>query len=507
MNRFKDEIRRLGSRDKPFMALSTCVLIALVVVLNVLIFSLTNAFGLYFPKNSASEFTISGNTDSLFEDVPKGREVTVTFCMDKETLKAHATGKYVHDTAQQFAERYPFIKIKYVNMLTKADEDGKIFDFDKYTVDMRGKETQIRQNTVIFSSGENYRVVTDSYSSAGFADFFSLDGNGSVFAYVGERIMAGMISWVLTDSHGTAYMTQKHGETADVSFANILTCAGYYIDVINLRDNEVPNDADLVVISNPTTDFYRLESGTAGRSEIERLEDYLEKGGSLYVSLDPGAKRLPVLEGFLAEWGVKVVGKENDKGVHEHAIVKDTTLGISTDGYAFVADYADNTDAGAVAALATKYKNGGVLLASSGALLLDEALGARPLLTSSGAASLALGGKTIDTAGSYTVASFTERENDDGTVARVVVIPTVYLTAQDALLSDRYVNTDFLYSVLKTSLGASTAPIGCTTYTYYTTALENLTMQNARIFTALVLLIPASLAVAGTVVIVRRRNR
>ena len=507
MKKIIGAIKRLASRERSYAALATCVLIALVVVMNVLIFALTSAFGLYIYSPEITDLSISGNTDNLFLNVPSGREVTITFCMEEQTLKSHSTGQYVWQTVKQFEERYDFVNIKYVNMLTKRDENGEIFNFDKYATDMRGKKTPIRQNTVIFSSGDNYRVVTDSYSSLGFADFFSLNGSGEAYAYVGERIVAGMISWVLTDTHGTAYMTQKHGETADVSFANILTCAGYYIDVINLRDNEVPSDADLVVISNPTSDFYRLGEGIIGRSEIESLEAYLERGGNLYVTLDPHVKQLPVLEGFLAEWGVKLVNYTDDKGVFSRALVRDTSLGISTDGYAFVAEYADSVGAGNVKALATGYTNGGVLLASTGALKLDSSLGAYPLLTSSASSTLSAAGKVIDSDGSYAVASYTERKNDNGTYAKVVVVPTIYLTAQDALISEGYTNTDFLYSVFYAIFSAKSAPLGCTTITYNTTVLENLTMKNARTYTALVMAIPLALSVVGTVIIVRRRNR
>ena len=510
MKKIKDALKRLGSKDRSTALLSTCVLIALVVVLNVLIFSLTSAFGLYIYSPDTTNLEITGNTDALFSTLSDGKEVTITFCMEENTLKEHTTGRYVLKTVKQFAERYSFIKVKYVNMLTKRDENGEIFDFSKYSKDMLGNETPIRQNSVIFSSGRNYKVVTDTYSSVGFADFFSLDGNGLVYAYVGERIVAGMTAWVLNDTHGKAYMTQKHGETADVSFANILTCAGYYIDVINLQDKTADyklTDADLVVISNPTSDFYRLVDGAEGRSEIEKLEDYLKDGGNLYVNLDPHVKRLPVLEGFLAEWGVKLIGREDENGMYSRALVRDTSLGVSTDGYAFVAEFADNRGADNVKALATAYNKGGVLLASTGALLLDESLGARPLLTSSPSSTLAAAGKTIDTAGTYSVASFTERQNENGSYSRVVVVPTIYLTAQDALISERYNNTDFLYSVYKAMFGAESVPLGCKTVAYNTTVLENLTMKSAHTFTALMLAIPVTLGIVGTVIIVRRRNR
>ena len=42
---------------------------------------------------------------------------------------------------------------------------------------------------------------------------------------------------------------------------------------------------------------------------------------------------------------------------------------------------------------------------------------------------------------------------------------------------------------------------------YTAPILENLTMGKARLYTAIILAIPAALAVVGTITIIRRKNR
>ena len=507
MGKLKNGLKGLFAKDRETATLATCLMITAVVLVNVIVFTLTAAFGLYIYSPEYTDLSISGNTDALFADISDGREVTITFCMDEETLKTHETGSYVYKTVNQLRSRYSFIKVKFVNMLTKRDENGEIFPLDDYKVDMRGNESPIRSNTVIFSSGQNYRTVTDTYTSSGFSDFFSLDSTGSVYAYCGEEIVSSMIAWVLNDKHGVAYMTEKHGETADLAFANILTCAGYYIDTVNLREKKVPDDAELVVISNPTTDFYRLAEGVIGRSEIERLEEYLANGGNLYVSIDPLARRLPVLEGFLKEWGIELYGTEAEDGTYSRALICDTDLGVSADGYSFVSDFGDSMGASNVKSVVSSVTDGRVLVASSAALKLDENMNTGALLTVSDSASLVAGGKTVDTDGGYTVAAYSIRENLNGTRGRVVVIPTIYITASDALSSDVYANTDFLYATLHLILGARTMPIGCNVAGYQADILENFTMSDARLFTALIMAVPVALALIGSFIIIRRKNR
>ena len=129
-----------------------------------------------------------------------------------------------------------------------------------------------------------------------------------------------MISWVLQDEHPVAYFTQNHGETADVAFSNLLTCAGFYVEAINLRKSEIPEDAGMVIISNPTSDFEMTVDNSTVRGEINKLESYLERGGKLYVALDPYVKELKNLEGLLKKWGITLSGEYDENGI----LVRDT---------------------------------------------------------------------------------------------------------------------------------------------------------------------------------------
>ena len=189
------------------------------------------------------------------------------------------------------------------------NEKMEYVNVDKYTND---GQTKLRRHSVIFECGENYRVITDTYTSAGFAPFFVVNSEKIALAYNGEETIASMISWVLTDERKTVYFTQYHGEIVDIQFSNFLASAGYYVDVIDLRRDEVPLDADLLIISSPTSDF---EKGSGVRAEMDRLKTYVERGGNIYVSLDPYVKKqMPTLYSFLAEWGIKFSTSEDKDG-------------------------------------------------------------------------------------------------------------------------------------------------------------------------------------------------
>ena len=94
-----------------------------------------------------------------------------------------------------------------------------------------------------------------------------------------------------------------------------------------------------------------------------------------------------------------------------------------------------------------------------------------------------------------------------GASAKIFVVPSIYLAVSDALVSRGYSNKDFVYALLEKYFESGTAPYGCNDVIYETDTLENLTMRSARIYTAVIMAIPVALAVVGTVVIVKRRQR
>lgn len=526
----------------------TVVIILAVVMLNILAYTVTNAFGLYAYSKESEDLSISGNTDDMFADAIKiGKKVKITFCYPEDTLENHDTGRFVLETVRAFKERYPeFIDVRFINLLTKMDEDGNIVDLDRYkqiicphcskivnvsnldtsspsctycseklsSDDLAKPVSTFKQSSVIFECGEGrervFRVITDNYTSAGFVDFYILNSAGSIVSYNGEEVVAAMISWVLHDKHSTVYFTQNHGETADIAFTNLLTCAGYYVEVINLRKQEIPKDAGAIIISNPTSDFESSVEDAVARGEIEKLEDYLDGGGRLYVALDPYVKPLNNLEGLLAKWGIVVSGEKNDDGVVLRDVVQESADAITTDGYTFVATHADNEISNKILDKVQKYGSDRVLISNVVRLKLtsDESRGieAMPILVSGDTSTTHAGGKVTDREGNYTVAACSTK-TVNGKKSAVFVIPTAYITATDAFISEGYSNKDFLYATFEVLFDSHPAPYGCNQVMYDTQILENFTMGRARTYTAILLAIPAALALTGLIIIVRRKNR
>ena len=512
MGNFKKKMGAFFRGDKFSSSAVTALVLAVVIVANVALYAVCRLFNLYIHTTEKTDLSLSGSTDAYFEEAIKkakaeNKKVTISFCLPEEDISIHKTGAFVYETAKYFEERYPeFIEVRYIDIISQRLDGGKgaLVDLSKYKKDMRGKDTAIRTYSMIFEYGDSYRVVTDSYSGVGFADFYTLDSQQYSTSYNGEEVMAGLISWVVSDEHKSAYFTQNHSEIVDIAFSNLLACAGYYIDVVDLQRDDIPDECDLLVISNPSADFKKSRYGDA-YYEIEKIENYMQKGGNLYVALDPYVSSLPNLEGLLSEYGIAMSTTEKDNGASVRNIVTDDRDSIQSDGMTIVADYA-KTDLGErISKKVASFSKGSVIVRDVGALELSGT--AEPLLLSSSASVLDAAGKVVDDKGSYAVAAVSSREEQTGATSRVVVIPSVYIAVSDSLVSRGYVNKDFIFATFEEFFGAGNMPYGCKDIVYNTDTLENLKMGTAKLYTALIMLVPIAVSIVGAVVVIRRKNR
>lgn len=251
MNNFKQKLLSfLGGRNFASGVL-VAIVIASVVFVNVIAYTVTASFGLYIYTPERPDFTISDTFSEVFgEATDKGAEVTVTFCMYEDNVRTHSTGSYVLETAKRFEEKYgELISLRYINLITMYDQDGNdvseelaqyksIIEKEKeeYLAGKSSTYSALSKTSVIFRSGENYKIVTDTTSGSGYVDFFTLDAEGYVTSYNGEEIFASMINWVLKDEHPKAYFTTGHGESFNRNLYTALLCAGLVASIqIRLR--------------------------------------------------------------------------------------------------------------------------------------------------------------------------------------------------------------------------------------------------------------------------------
>ncbi|MBQ7356048.1 MAG: Gldg family protein [Clostridia bacterium] len=505
----------VGSRNFSSGVL-VAIIVAIAVFVNAIAYTLVSGFGLYFTFDSGEPLSITdGARDTFAEAKGEGKQIEIIFCMYEDDVKEHDTGALVYRTAKLLEEKYPdFIKIKYTNAITRLDSEGKPFDFGRFATQIN--ESTGETITNYFSStsviinckksdgmgnvAESFRVLTDKVTGSGFGDFYSINGSYEALSFNGEEIFTAMCSWVIRDEHKSAYVTVGHGETPDATLYNALLCAGYYINDLDLKRNEVPSNADLVIIANPKNDIERAAEGSSVRTELQKLISYKERGGNFFIMMDPYATKLPALTSLVSGFGISP--SLTDEGAPQ--LIKDNRDAITNDGFTIVAGYADGVTTDKMMA-AAGISEPAVIVRNASPLSLSG--NARPLLVSSPASVCQAGGETTDREGSYAIAAYSTAENGENPAASLFFTSSVYLLANDAMITDGYTNKDFLYSVFDVIFDGGDMPYGCTPVVYDTDILENLTLGTKILYTAIMMAVPTVVLALGIFVVVRRRNR
>lgn len=493
MKSMRQLVARVSRAAKGYGSVTTAMIalfIAVLAVLNVVIYALATKYSWYAYTTTTYEHEIGASSEVYFSDLStEGKTVKIRFCMQKDELEADTVFNLVHQSALQYAAKYSFIEVDYINIYTDPDEvTGYKYETDSET-GVRKKINDINTETVIIDGDGQFMVQQMS-------SFFILDSSQSIQAYNGEEVMSSMVHWVLTDEHKSVYFTRNHGETSNLSFYNLLVCAGYTVHELDLSTSEVPPDGDLVVISNPLYDFESAAPGSGIISEIERLGSFLERGGMLYVTLDPLVTGLSHLDALLAEWGL----------TRQAATVRDSSQALTADGLTLITRYPDSSIAKTISERIAPFDSGSVVLKSAAPIILTaSANGAatEAVLSSSPSAKAYASGELVSSDGNYTVAALSTSASGGS----IFLVSSIYLSAQDAIQSNSYANGDLLYALFEAAGGAS-VPLGTSILVYDSEQLQGLAMGTVHLYTVLlVVLIPALAVIVGAVIRIRRKNR
>ena len=138
---------------------------------------------------------------------------------------------------------------------------------------------------------------------------FDYKGRNEKVTNDGEQELTNALIKVVQGRQPKVYFTEGHGEkdtaSADRTGYNGISGAlgsdNFVVDKIVLAQmTAVPADADVVIAAGPKTDFLA--------PEIDMLRAYLQRGGKLFVMLDPVLKadqpQPTGLQGLLKDWGI-----------------------------------------------------------------------------------------------------------------------------------------------------------------------------------------------------------
>ena len=474
----------------------TAVFIAFVVVINAIFSSLAYKLNWYVDMSPEEFYTLGDASKALLRDVEA--DVNIIFCMDPDELEKYNETRYVYTTAKQLAEEFDNITI------THKDPEKNPSFFQKYKSSVG---TNISPQTVIIESGTEHRVLY-------LQSFFKISSNtGKIFAYDGEFKFTSTILAITQAESPIVCFTKNHGEDPNLYLIELLIDAGFDFLAVDLTTDEIPEDCRLVVINDPKTDFITTNDGS-DISEIEKIDRFLDKFGSLMVFLSPDTQTLPDLEEYLEEWGIKF----------ERSLVRDVSNSVSVDGFSLVASYPTE---GYGASIHSDLRN----LVQPPKTIVKYAMpitytygesgeyfnnnverNISPVLTSSSKAVAMAGGSQISSATEtkpYNLMTFSYERTlieNDPYFSYVLACGSANFNDESYLTSNTYANRDILYSALR-AMGKEKVPADIDYKIIADTSIEDITTAEATTWTwILTLTLPLVSLAIGLVVVLRRRH-
>ena len=493
--------------------LLVCLVVLSVILFNTLVSKLAKRYSWYTSLTSSADYGVSDECFALLDRLLDGKTpVTILFLRDREAVVADKTERYLFETAEAIAARYPQISLSFCDPVENPDAlrpYTKTIDpkTGEIALDEDGNPSTrtLNENGVILLSGDYYRVYD-------LEEFFVFEGGdlSSVRAYGGEsKLVAGILRAIKQDAP-LALLTNNHGETFyDFELLYLLDDAGYAVDYIDLSKEEIPASCRLIVTYNPNTDF--LDSDGVRASETDLLRAFLKKGGNHFLAfVGTATPRLASLESLLADYGVSFACTSPDEAGNSYRYsVKDDAASLTADGYTIygkaACDLVSTVKDGVV------FKDATAITVASGFVNRGDGVFTKANLTlytlysSSMSAAAFAGGRQVG-AGAFPLAAFTEIALDSGK-SGVGVIASTASFEEDFLQSTVYGNRDALLRLCKL-FGAGENPEGLSYKPFSSTRMSLVTTREKFAWTiclaALPLLVFPTLAI---VVLVRRRNR
>ncbi|MBR7116314.1 MAG: Gldg family protein [Clostridia bacterium] len=272
------------------------------------------------------------------------REIKITFCADPDRLENSSSLRATYFMALQMRNRFDNVTVETVNV-----------DLNPAAVAMY-RTTSRREITaadMIVSYNGRYKI-TDATS-------FWTDNS---FSYNGEYRMVSILASLTALSSPAAYFICDHGELyydpenpdsehslATSEVAELIEERGLQIKTLEIsKVDAIPEDCALLIINDPKIDYTpdpdRLDEFYYV-SDLEKIDRYLaSKSGAVIVN-KAYDRKLPVLESFLAEWGIgcgEGLVKDKDNclpGVGEEGTAIVGVYDKDSFGGAYYGDYAE----------------------------------------------------------------------------------------------------------------------------------------------------------------------
>ena len=270
-------------------ALMVVIFLGILIFVNIFAGYMTERFSLKSDMTEEQIYTVSDEAKKALSAV--NEDVNI-FILTKESA---VQGDDVLKNAVELIGMY--------NTETGGHIDYQFLDrhTNQYFYEEHPEAAEVNETAIVVKSAKRYMVL-DTYDFYDYAQLYN-QNTGTYTRlenkkrYQTEEKLVGAILYVTSDKVSNAGFVTGHNELDATMLREIFAANSFAINKGVDLTKEVPSDVNNLVIAVPQVDFSELE--------MKNLDKYLSKGGNnLYVFIDGYVPQLPVLERYLAEWGL-----------------------------------------------------------------------------------------------------------------------------------------------------------------------------------------------------------
>ncbi len=250
-------------------------IILIAIVFNILVSVFVDKVPVKLDLTTSKVYEISDSTYEYLEtfDVPVTIYIIASEANQDEQLRT---------VIDKYAQANKNIKIENIN-----PKENPTFG-KKYT----DAGFSLSTNTVIIDAGERFKVYRQS-------DLYNVDASTKTATSIrAEQKMTAALKYVASSSDYKVYFVEGHGEEIPPGAETKLQADNYVTSTFNISSEDIPSDADMLIISLPKNDFTK--------ADIAKLDEFFKNAGKAQFLFEGTTADLPNLYTLIKEWGIEV---------------------------------------------------------------------------------------------------------------------------------------------------------------------------------------------------------
>ncbi len=281
----------------------TVVFFVFLVLLNLAVMKMKDRYAfMSIDMTDDKRYTLTEETEKMIKGIDERVEIDILATEAQcTTAGALTTDQYGQiPIAHEIIKRYPQlndnISINYVDLskmpayILQFPEFSDVLDYYSIVIKSARRTRVTSFYEMLPSLSSNYTSYDSTTQSTSFAQSYT------------ETYMTSLIKTVTLDKTPVvAFVDGLNVDGNSEDFISVLHLNGYDVQVVDIRKEDLPDEADIVMMAAPITDL--------SRAQVAKIDDYLSsqsKSRTLVVFSSALMPQMPNLNSLLSEYGISI---------------------------------------------------------------------------------------------------------------------------------------------------------------------------------------------------------